>query len=98
MRVRSHGPALDVLRCVWLVVALALVSVGIIDVDGDPTTSNTTSGFTTDLWGVDAATVEALRRPGISIAPARGRPRSIFRHLTRVRSLVAPRTPSIRGP
>jgi hypothetical protein len=98
MRVRSHGRASNVLNCLWLVVALALVSVAIIDVDGDPTTSNTTSVVANDRWGVGAATVQASSSPGTAISADRSRPRSIFRHLARVRSLVAPRTPSIRGP
>jgi hypothetical protein len=99
--VRSHHQrrALVAVGHLWLIVSiLALAAVAIIDVDGDPMTSNVTSVASfTDRFAVEAAAVEPSVETGTSIRPSRDRPQPIFKYLG-VRSLWARCARSIRGP
>ena len=94
-RVQSRGRA----RPFWLmIVILALGVVAIVDVDGDPTTSNVpTFVVSADRDAYDTA-VEVSHAPGLRMPIASGDLTQIPRFLPRLRSLWASRSRSIRGP
>ena len=87
------------LRALLLIVlALTLAAIAVIDVDGDPTTSNVISVVMTDRSTGEAVPVNASRRLGSRFALRRIRKGSIAPYLKPVQSIWVLGAPTIRGP